>query len=126
MQEEVRIFLSEKSRLEAEGRALIEKYNEKNELCKQYAEEIVTLRHDVDEANAHRIRLEADYRALQEKLETQKAEIEKLHEQTLTQFKVMASNIMDEKSKAFKELNGESLKTILDPLNRDIENFKSK
>lgn len=126
LQEEVRIFLSEKSRLEAEGRALIEKYNEKNELCKQYAEEIVTLRHDVDEANAHRIRLEADYRALQEKLETQKAEIEKLHEQTLTQFKVMASNIMDEKSKAFKELNGESLKTILDPLNRDIENFKKQ
>lgn len=126
LQEEVRGLSSEKSRLEAEGRALTEKYNEKNELCKQYADDITALRREADEAHAARIRLDADYRALQEKLETQKAEIEKLHEQTLTQFKVMASNIMDEKSKAFKELNGESLKTILDPLNRDIESFKKQ
>ena len=126
LQAEVRLLAAEKSRLEAEGRSLAERYEEKTGLCRQYAEDMAALRREADAANAGRIRLDADYRALQEKLETQRAEIEKLHEQTLAQFKVMASNIMEEKSRAFKELNGESLKTILDPLNRDIESFRKQ
>lgn len=126
LQAEVRLLAAEKSRLEAEGRSLAERYEEKTGLCRQYAEDMAALRREADAANAGRIRLDADYRALQEKLETQRVEIEKLHEQTLAQFKVMASNIMEEKSKAFKELNGESLKTILDPLNRDIESFRKQ
>lgn len=70
--------------------------------------------------------LQAEFQALQEKLTSQKTEMAELHKLTLSEFKVMASDIMDEKTRAFKEMSGENLKTILEPLNRDIEGFKKQ
>lgn len=78
------------------------------------------------DATAQYARLQAEYNSLQEKLDERKNESEELQKQMLAQFKNMASDIMDEKTRVFKEMSGENLKTILEPLNRDIEGFKKQ
>ncbi len=68
----------------------------------------------------------ADNRALLEKLETQKSEIENLHKQFNTEFENIAAKILDEKTQKFTQLNKENLDTILKPLGENIESFRKK
>ncbi len=126
LQEENRSLSANCARLTAEVEAAGKRYEDRENLLRQSEIRNDALQEAVRKSTGDYIRLESEYRALQEKLDTQKTEIEKLHEQTLMQFKVMASNIMDEKTRTFKEMSGESLKSILDPLNRDIESFKKQ
>ena len=110
----------------AEKRAVEQRYAEQGELLEQATQRCNELQVEVTACKEQYARIEAEYKALQEKLDNQKNEMAELHKLTLSQFKNMASDIMDEKSRAFKEMSGESLKTILEPLNRDIEGFKKQ
>ncbi len=112
--------------VEARLQSAEERCEERLAMLRQADERYALLQTEAEMVRRDYVRIEAEFRALQEKLQEQKTEMEKLHQQTLLQFREMASGIMDEKSKAFKEMSGESLKTILDPLNRDIENFKKQ
>ena len=64
--------------------------------------------------------------ALDEKLTTQKEEIEKLGEKFNTTFENIANKILDTKSEKFTKLNSENLKAILEPLGENIKEFKTK
>lgn len=68
----------------------------------------------------------ADNRALLEKLETQKTEMETLRKQFNLEFENIASKILDEKSEKFTKLNQENLSNILKPLGENIDTFKKK
>ena len=68
----------------------------------------------------------ADNRALLEKLETQKTEMETLRKQFNLEFENIASKILDEKSEKFTKLNQENLSSILKPLGENIDTFKKK
>jgi len=68
----------------------------------------------------------ADNNALKEKLETQKQEIEKLNEKFNTEFENIANRILDSKTEKFTELNKTNLQTILEPLGKNITDFKTK
>lgn len=114
------------TRLVAEKRAVEQRHTEQGELLEQATQRCNELLAEVTACKEQYARIEAEYKALQEKLDNQKNEMAELHKLTLSQFKNMASDIMDEKSRAFKEMSGESLKTILEPLNRDIEGFKKQ
>lgn len=70
--------------------------------------------------------LEADYRNLQEKLSDQKKEVDSLNEKFATQFKNLANEIFEEKSKKFTEQNKSNLFDLLRPLGEKIIEFEKK
>jgi len=69
---------------------------------------------------------EADYRNLQEKLHDQKAELEKLEDKFAIQFKNLANEIFEEKSKRFTEQNKSNMHDLLKPLGDRIIEFEKK
>jgi DNA recombination protein RmuC len=69
---------------------------------------------------------EADYRNLQEKLQEQKTELEKLEEKFSVQFKNLANEIFEEKSKRFTEQNKSNISDLLKPLGDRIIEFEKK
>jgi DNA recombination protein RmuC len=68
----------------------------------------------------------ADNKALQEKLVTQKKEIEELGKKFNTEFTNIANKILEEKTQKFTDVNKESLETILKPLGENIDKFKKQ
>lgn len=68
----------------------------------------------------------AEYRALELKLSEQKKEIEELQIRFTTEFKNLANEILEEKSKKFTEQNKINLNDILKPLNDKIKDFEKK
>ena len=67
---------------------------------------------------------EAEYRHLESKLLEQKDEINKLHEKFVFEFKQLAQDILEEKSKKFTEQNQTNLEILLKPLGEKLVNFE--
>ncbi len=67
-----------------------------------------------------------DYRNLEVKLTEQKQELEKLQEKFKTEFKNIANEILEEKTRRFTLQNKESLDGILKPLGEKIRDFEKK
>jgi DNA recombination protein RmuC len=88
--------------------------------------ELETERQRVLEANNSLATTEADYRNLQEKLTDQKKELESIQEKFTVQFKNLANDILEEKSKKFTEQNKSGLFELLKPLSEKIVEFEKK
>lgn len=71
-----------------------------------------------------RLRAEADNTA--ERLAEQRKEITALHEELNKEFRLLANEIFDDKSRRFAQLNEERLHTILDPLKENLNKFEKK
>lgn len=100
-----------------------------NLLTKQAAElksELEKERASVLELNNSLSAAEADYRNLQEKLQDQKKELESLQEKFTLQFKNLANEIFEEKSKKFAEQNKSNLFDLLKPLGEKIIEFEKR
>ncbi|MBL6444944.1 DNA recombination protein RmuC [Fulvivirga sp. 29W222] len=69
---------------------------------------------------------EADYRNLEEKLRDQKRELEKLQEKFSLEFKNLANEIFEEKSRKFTDQNKINLGELLNPLREKITEFEKK
>ncbi|MDF1571216.1 MAG: DNA recombination protein RmuC [Bacteroidales bacterium] len=69
---------------------------------------------------------EANNRALTEKLDTQKQEIEALGKKFNTEFENIANRILDDKTLKFTKQNQDNLEMILKPLGENISTFKKK
>lgn len=78
------------------------------------------------EAEKQLAELSADYRNLKERLTEQKQELQKMEEKFRTEFKNLANEILDEKSKKFTEQNRENMDRLLNPLGEKLEEFKKK
>jgi DNA recombination protein RmuC len=63
---------------------------------------------------------------LQQKLAEQKLEIEQLQEKFKTEFKNIANELLEDKSKRFTEKNQQILNDILSPLKEKIQTFEKK
>jgi DNA recombination protein RmuC len=70
--------------------------------------------------------LTADYRNIKERLSEQKQEFEKLQETFRDEFKNLANDILEEKSKKFTEQNKEKLDSLLKPLGEKINEFQKR
>ncbi|MBL4939907.1 MAG: DNA recombination protein RmuC [Lutibacter sp.] len=68
----------------------------------------------------------SEIKYLEEKLSSNKSEIEKLQKTFRDEFKNLANEILEEKTLKFTEQNKENLKTILNPLQEKIQNFEKK
>ncbi len=77
-------------------------------------------------SNKQLAKAEADYGHLQEKLQDQKKELENLNDKLSLEFKNLANEILDDKSKKFIELNKTNLSDILTPLRDKIKDFEKK
>ena len=71
-----------------------------------------------------RLRAEADNTA--ERLAEQRKEITALHEELNKEFRLLANEIFDDKSRRVAQLNEERLQTILDPLKENLNKFEKK
>ena len=69
--------------------------------------------------------LNAHYKNLQENLEHQKEDFEKLLETNRLQFEKTANQILEQKSEKFTQLNQNQLKTILEPFQEKINELKN-
>ncbi|XOV69162.1 MAG: DNA recombination protein RmuC [Fluviicola sp.] len=70
--------------------------------------------------------LKSRYASLEEKLASQKSELEKLQEQFRKDFELVANKILEEKSEKFTEQNKKNLDSILNPLKERIGEFQKK
>ncbi|GAC1593492.1 MAG: hypothetical protein NVS3B8_07170 [Chitinophagaceae bacterium] len=77
-------------------------------------------------ANNTIAQLKAGNQFYQEKLDTQKNEMEVLRRQFNTEFENIAVKILEEKTKKFTDLNNDNLKAILTPLGENLNAFKEK
>jgi len=69
---------------------------------------------------------ETDFINLQEKLASQKEEVEKLQQKFSVEFKNLANEILEEKSKKFTDQNKVNIGEILNPLKEKISEFEKK
>lgn len=119
----------------------VESYNKllatKKEELDKYDKENETLRQENVVLREQKISAFSEISVLKEKLETQKQEIIELHKQMTTEFENIATKILKENSSEFKEKSVEQLKNLLepfglnikgmiDPLGKDIHQFREK
>ncbi|MEP0367826.1 MAG: DNA recombination protein RmuC [Cyclobacteriaceae bacterium] len=115
---------TQKLRMELEmeqkqNQAQTEQFREMNEQLKEEREKIINL-------NSEKSRLEANYRNLNEKLEEQKKEVGQLQEKFTVEFKNLANEILEDKSKKFTDQNQKNIGELLNPLKEKIERFEKK
>ncbi len=70
--------------------------------------------------------LQSNYKNIRERLSEQKTELAELQQQFTNQFKVLANDIFEEKSKKFTDQNKSNLYDILKPLGEKITEFEKK
>lgn len=91
-----------------------------------FNKELEQLRKKEIELNSLLSRSSAENQNLVEKLSEQKKEMEELHEKFTIQFKNLANEILEDKSKKFTEQNKTNLDEILRPLNDKIKDFEKR
>ncbi|MDG2505514.1 MAG: DNA recombination protein RmuC [Crocinitomicaceae bacterium] len=101
-----------KEQIDKELNALKQNYEENQEAFNKLNNENATLK--------------ANQAALQEKLDTQKTDIEALNKKFFTEFENVANKILDDKSEKFTKSNRTNIEGLLKPLSEKISNFKSK
>jgi DNA recombination protein RmuC len=103
--------------------------NKKTELLKEkefVLLELSTERNNLSAANARLAKAEEAFKNQDEKLRTQKAELEEIQKKLTTEFENIANKILDEKSKKFTDQNKTNLDIILNPLKDRIKEFEDK
>lgn len=88
--------------------------------------ELKSNQHEKEQLVKQNTRLESDLNNLQEKLNENKEEVEKLQDKFTKEFENLANKILENNSKKFKEQNKESLEGLLNPLQKQITDFKQK
>lgn len=69
---------------------------------------------------------EAEFNSLKEKLSVQKIQITEIQDSFYTKFQQLASEILENKSRKFTELNQTNIQEILKPLQEKIREFETK
>lgn len=112
---------------------LEERLSNENSKTSDKEGEVEVLKRDKKElelANSELLKENIEYsesiKNYKEKLENQKKEVENIGDKFSNEFKVLADEILEEKSEKFTKQNQENLKLILDPLGENIKEFKTK
>ena len=84
------------------------------------------LRLELQEANAQKIKSETLNIELRKDLESNSVEERLKIKQMYESFENIANKILDKKSSKFTQKNKENLELLLEPLDKDIRNFRKK
>lgn len=101
------------------SKKLTEEFQQLNEELRREREEVIHL-------NNQNSTLKANYQNLQTRLEEQKGELGQLQEKFTTEFKNLANEIFEEKSKKFTDQNKTNLSELLNPLGQKLTEFEKK
>lgn len=112
------------------GKSKLSRLEERNEnLARTTEQNEKKLTDETDRANQAEkefTRLRTEYSHLEEKLSEQKQQLQELQEQFRSEFKNLANDILEEKSKKFTEQNREKLDQLLKPLGEKISEFQKR
>jgi len=106
--------------LNAANQTILEKNQENNLLN----EKLNVTAEQFNTCNQKLATSEANHQALNEKFETQKAEMLELGKKFNTEFENIANKILETKTEKFTELNKTNMKDLLEPLGKNIDEFK--
>ncbi len=98
----------------------------KIEEANKYSEECEILKKKLEYLQSELVKQTEFNKYLNEKLETNKTDLEKIGKIFTDEFKLLANSILEDKSKRFTEMNLEGISGILKPLGENIEQFKKK
>ncbi len=118
--------LSQTSQALATANAQIKGLNDKLNDFEELKKELKNTRDEFNKANELLASATANNKALNEKLQTQKEEMEAMGKKFNTEFENIANKILETKSEKFTELNKTNLKDILEPLGKNLTEFKTK
>lgn len=110
----------------AELRAVNQMLQEKHKEGELVKEELLSIKQELSTALRQLASQTANNEALQEKLDTQKEEMEALNKKFNLEFENIANRILETKAEKFTELNKANLNGILEPLGKNISEFKTK
>lgn len=122
----VAVGLAGKFRYEGKRNISEEKLRGLSETVEKTQSELEDKEKEIIELNRQISARDVEFRNLNEKLQDQKNEIEKLHEKFRIEFKNLANEIFDEKSKRLTEQNKLKLDEILKPLSEKLKDFEKK
>lgn len=88
--------------------------------------ELTAEREKLNHANNRLAKAEEAFKNMQEKINTQKSEIEETQKKFTLEFENIANKLLEEKSKKFTEQNKSNLDVILNPLKEKIKEFEEK
>ncbi|MEQ8414918.1 MAG: DNA recombination protein RmuC [Imperialibacter sp.] len=91
-----------------------------------YVQEIKAEREKVIQLSTRNSTLEANYKNLQERLDEHKKEVAELQQRFTVEFKHLAQEIFEEKSKKFTDQNKTNIAEVLNPLREKIAEFEKK
>ena len=94
--------------------------------ARQYEATAATLREQLIAAEKSRSDLDAKVTFLNERLATERAEVEKVSEKFRKEFESISNRLLVENSNHFKQQSGENLEKILNPLRENLRDFRSK
>lgn len=117
---------NEIAKISAENNSQNQKIAEQQELNQKQSTEIRSLLDEKQNLISIKSQLSAQNESLQQLLDNQKSEIVKIQEMAKSEFKNLANEILEEKSKRFTEANKENLDTLLKPLGENLETFKKR
>lgn len=103
-----------------------ELYMDTSERLRTKESELVDSNKQILDLNTQLATLRIEKDSQMEKLNTLKQDIENLHEQSREQFKNLANEILEEKSKRFTTQNKENIDAIMTPLKERIKEFQDK
>ena len=110
----------------AELRAANQMLQAKHKEAELVKEELLSIKQELQTTLRQLASQTANNEALQEKLSTQKEEMEILNKKFNTEFENIANRILETKTEKFTELNKANLNLILEPLGKNITEFKTK
>ncbi len=116
----------EKNTLEVEKGRLQERVKLNSEEIETLNAEIEAERDKSSKLNVELSAVRTSYDNLSQKLVEQKGEVEQLQEKFKIEFKNIANEMLEDKSKKFTEQNHQKLSEILNPLNEKIKSFEDK
>jgi len=114
------------SELEIRNKLLLEEKNINNLYINKLNDDKTLLNNEKHEIDLRLTQKVSELKNLEDKLNENKVEVEKLQEKFAKDFEILASKILEEKSSKFTEQNKENLKTILNPLQEKIQTFERK
>jgi len=121
-----KVKIDEINNLDKEKSIINEKYSYLQSANDQLVEELNGERDRNEHLNTRIARAEVEYKNLQEKLDTQKAEIEDLQKKFTTEFENIATKILKQNSQEFTLANQKNIGEILNPLKEKIQIFEKK
>lgn len=105
-------------------KAANQKLTEKDADADKLKNEISDLRNKISEFTENLATERASNVSLKEKLETQKKDLEDLGKRFNTEFENIANKILETKSEKFTKQNKDNLTALLEPLGKNIDEFK--